>query len=673
MNNNNNDNNEGSNAAKDLEVKVDRLIELFTKFFPLSNTLLQASDDPSNFTVDLVSEIEELDDYNAILETLNIYADPLGYAFKKGPMTKKKDQIPTALTIVCRMYNRNPDKASTSQNFPTTQSRLIKEVNCRAFYRFHLNNDGTVLLTTYNQSHNHGPNLGIKSELSQAMKVEISKFSKFTRVSTIRDHLELTFHCRLSYNLVYNEFRRNFPRFGREDCVTLINFLKHENAEHFCTLDDENSLCKLIFQTQRMRANFENFGDIILTDTTYNTNFYAIPLVIFSGVDSNFKNVLFAMSLVNDEKKETYTWLLKKLSEWTLKRPSIFLTDDDPSLGSALQDVFPNIPHRLCGWHLARNLRNHFKFIKAENQELKQKIVRLPFIKVRTTFDNDVQEILQFLEHNKFPKSVEYIQGLLKKKEKWAEAYFLPYFDGGLNTTSRAESWNSTVKRYLSSHSQVSDLIDFIHEIEKTEFLDGISFTRDALKYLELDPLVSELKVFLATKLYYKELDQYAWSKRYESKVLEETLDSLIYEVYFLDGSTEERKRYLVTVADKISCSCFYFNRYGLICRHIFHICCIKNIKSIKKLLIMDRWKKSSSPIQLNHFSETEKAQSKGKNQECILGEELDLDNDWLDEHFRAQSSQILTNVGQELLENDNRTKEVNSDHISSHKAEKGK
>jgi len=39
----------------------------------------------------------------------------------------------------------------------------------------------------------------------------------------------------------------------------------------------------------------------MLLDTTYKTNKYQIPLLVFTGISSEGKNVLFGLCLLNDE------------------------------------------------------------------------------------------------------------------------------------------------------------------------------------------------------------------------------------------------------------------------------------------------------------------------------------------------------------------------------------
>jgi len=57
-----------------------------------------------------------------------------------------------------------------------------------------------------------------------------------------------------------------------------------------------------------MQKHYIQFNDILLTDTTYSTNHFSIPLVILSGVDENDRNILFGIALINDETLLTYSY-----------------------------------------------------------------------------------------------------------------------------------------------------------------------------------------------------------------------------------------------------------------------------------------------------------------------------------------------------------------------------
>jgi len=62
-------------------------------------------------------------------------------------------------------------------------------------------------------------------------------------------------------------------------------------------------------------------------------------------------------------------WLLKIFTEANVqKHPISVITDGDLAMQRAISVVWPNSPHRLCGWYIEQNLvRNiHNDTVKAE-------------------------------------------------------------------------------------------------------------------------------------------------------------------------------------------------------------------------------------------------------------------------------------------------------------------
>ena len=111
---------------------------------------------------------------------------------------------------------------------------------------------------------------------------------KSDRISEIKERIETAFSCKIDYCKVYHEFRRIYPHLGTKDCENFLKFLDENGSLHLEeTKPCNESLCKLFFQTKAMYHHYEKFGDIVLIDTTYNTNHYSIPLVIISGIDNN--------------------------------------------------------------------------------------------------------------------------------------------------------------------------------------------------------------------------------------------------------------------------------------------------------------------------------------------------------------------------------------------------
>ena len=129
-----------------------------------------------------------------------------------------------------------------------------------------------------------------------------------------------------------------------------------------------NKVLKSIFLTHpKCIEQAAVFPEVVILDSTYKTNACKMPLVNIVGVSnlgSEYKNssvrtFSIAVAAISDEKKPTYEWVIKTLLEtvWgdCSSYPMLFVSDDDPSLGLALEKHAPDTPHVLCAWHIEKN------------------------------------------------------------------------------------------------------------------------------------------------------------------------------------------------------------------------------------------------------------------------------------------------------------------------------
>ncbi|KAK9939545.1 hypothetical protein M0R45_016237 [Rubus argutus] len=100
---------------------------------------------------------------------------------------------------------------------------------------------------------------------------------------------------------------------------------------------------------------YQYFGDVITFDTTYRTNKYEMPFAPFTGVNHHFQSIQFGCALLQDETKATFFWLFETwLEAMGGRHPSCIITDQDLAMKGAIANVFPNIRHRLCIWHIMK-------------------------------------------------------------------------------------------------------------------------------------------------------------------------------------------------------------------------------------------------------------------------------------------------------------------------------
>ncbi|VVA33690.1 PREDICTED: FAR1-RELATED SEQUENCE, partial [Prunus dulcis] len=105
-----------------------------------------------------------------------------------------------------------------------------------------------------------------------------------------------------------------------------------------------------------------SYRDILIFDSTYKTNMYDKPLVLFVGSNNHCSTIMFASALLLDDTFETYNWVLETFMAFMKdKTPISILTDGDEVMQKAVDDVFPMSNHQLCSWHLSRNAHNNLK------------------------------------------------------------------------------------------------------------------------------------------------------------------------------------------------------------------------------------------------------------------------------------------------------------------------
>jgi len=69
------------------------------------------------------------------------------------------------------------------------------------------------------------------------------------------------------------------------------------------------------------------------------------------------------MSLLQSENIENFEWAFRKFQEFmNFKQkidPEIIITDEDSSMITAIEKVFPETKYQLCCWHKSQNFKKH--------------------------------------------------------------------------------------------------------------------------------------------------------------------------------------------------------------------------------------------------------------------------------------------------------------------------
>ncbi|XP_050378373.1 protein FAR1-RELATED SEQUENCE 5-like [Argentina anserina] len=127
-------------------------------------------------------------------------------------------------------------------------------------------------------------------------------------------------------------------------------------------VDESGRLANMFWRDGQSYEDYCSYGDILIFDSTYKTNIYDKPLAVFVGTNNHRGTIIFECALLADETEETYNWVLTSfLKSMNDKKPISVVTDSDEAMRNDVLTVMPEATHRLCAWHVGRNVKSHLK------------------------------------------------------------------------------------------------------------------------------------------------------------------------------------------------------------------------------------------------------------------------------------------------------------------------
>ncbi|KAI3814020.1 hypothetical protein L1987_18762 [Smallanthus sonchifolius] len=225
---------------------------------------------------------------------------------------------------------------------------------------------------------------------------------------------------------------------------------------------DDGALKGLFWADEDSKRNYFTFGDVISFDATYRSNQYNMVFVPFTGIDNHNRNVTLGVVLLGSETVESYKWLLQSFKEAFLYEPQVVVTDQDPAMKRAIEDVFTSSRHRLCMWHVMEKLAVKVGSRLCNNTDFKKQICDIVWTDSITPdeFEREWHRII-----NEFQlTSNKWLSDMFEIRDSWIPAYYRhENMSGLMRTTSRSESENHFFGQVCSSKST---LVEFLSHFE---------------------------------------------------------------------------------------------------------------------------------------------------------------------------------------------------------------
>ncbi|KAL6189242.1 hypothetical protein ACLB2K_040631 [Fragaria x ananassa] len=242
------------------------------------------------------------------------------------------------------------------------------------------------------------------------------------------------------YNKLDEVKRNNMKRGDAESAIYWLRMKGREECHFFArfTPDWEGRLANLFWRDSESLLVYNAFGDVVIIDSTYKTNIYSCPVILFVGSNNHRGTVLFAYAIVADENEATFTWVIEKfLQSINNKHPITVLTDGEKVMCIVLKTLMSTTRHRLCAWHIGRNIGQNVKDVEVQKQLGKMVYASYTIDEWEEAWGDIVAK--HGLEEDPC------ITALYEKRDRWAEAFFRGNFFAGMCSTQRCKGINDGV------------------------------------------------------------------------------------------------------------------------------------------------------------------------------------------------------------------------------------
>ncbi|KAK3212459.1 hypothetical protein Dsin_017165 [Dipteronia sinensis] len=141
-------------------------------------------------------------------------------------------------------------------------------------------------------------------------------------------------------NLDYDSEERYFKiGFTQKDMYNKIAKIRTSKA-----FESDSQAAILYLESKAFYEQKFHYRDVLVFDTTYKTNAYGKPVVLFVGANNHSATCVFGAALLLDKTITPYKWAFTKLMDsMGIKHPISIMTDGDEAMQQAIDEVFQTV------------------------------------------------------------------------------------------------------------------------------------------------------------------------------------------------------------------------------------------------------------------------------------------------------------------------------------------
>ncbi|BBN67412.1 hypothetical protein Prudu_70S000700 [Prunus dulcis] len=235
-----------------------------------------------------------------------------------------------------------------------------------------------------------------------------------------------------------------------------VNIPIHQKIEG----DGHDRFSRRFWADATSRRAYGFYGDVVVFDTTFNTNRYDLTFAPMLGVNNHGQTIVLACAFLSKETTESFVWMFEEFKKaMPGGEPKTIITDQDAAMARAISIAFPTTFHRLCIWHITSKFS-----VKLPHSAYKE--YWREFQKVIWDTDNkdEFDAKWNIMVTKAGLTDHPWLSSMFDLRESWVPAYARQFFATGMSSSQRAEGSHGFFKQYISRRNS---LMDFIIRFER--------------------------------------------------------------------------------------------------------------------------------------------------------------------------------------------------------------
>ncbi|KAL3511683.1 hypothetical protein ACH5RR_024400 [Cinchona calisaya] len=375
--------------------------------------------------------------------------------------------------------------------------------------------------------------------------------------------------------------------------LELFMHMQEENPKFFYAVDfnEEHLLRNVFWVDAKGMEDYANFSDVVLFDTTYFSNKYKLPLVLFIGVNHHIQPILLGCALVADDTVFTFAWLMQT---WGLamggRGPQVLLTDQNNSIKAAIAAVFPDTRHFFSLWHVLDKIPGQLQYLSLWHDTFLAKFQKC--IHKSWTEEQFEKRWWKLVERFNLRED-QWMQSLYETRKLWVPTFFRDVSFSGLSTASRSESLNSFFDKYVLAETSLKDFVRqyklVLEDMYEEEAKANFDAWHETPELKSPSPFEKQMMFVYTHEIFKKFQVEVLGAAACHLKKEKEDESSITYAVKDLENNESFMVEWNEQKSE-IHCSCLSFQYRGYLCRHSIVVLQMSGVFTIPFKYILQRW-----------------------------------------------------------------------------------